>query len=443
MPKITELIIDGCIHFGLKKEEAKTVLQILLTEEQKSDMVYWILRNLNTKMEPIDVIMAAGDIQWKYKQLSNMKEVNIPFNRLAECSPSVAKVTTDHYGNQITQRILSREEVCDLMKMDCTDLAITDTELKIFQSEFTYLFQGYTVFADSDRPLTDCIEQLVQLKAPSNDHFLVKIWTSPGHKISAEQLREFRRWFTRLPDCSHSDCYNALLSLQIGIGEDNSLKDGEVRIDVMQYYNEMCWPPRFWFAWISYCKENSLEEILNYQNVVRRLVVEEIEEKYREEAYESTIDCGILNMKYFEGRSWDETLKVLEYLATQTKAYKLMAHEYARSIPYCDEMEEFLFKCKLLKWCIGKGGILNVFNEGDTILDILYELHDSPPRYYGDWFTDTQKSHKEHIQNLIDFARSYGAKTTEEVYAEEDKVEPDYEQEINLIKEYCSTYQYY
>ena len=106
-------------------------------------------------------------------------------------------------------------------------------------------------------------------------------------------------------------------------------------------------------------------------------------------------------------------------------------------------MEEFLFKCKLLKWCIGKGGILNVFNEGDTILDILYELHDSPSRYYGDWFTDTQKSDKEYIQDLIDFTRFYGAKTTEEIYAEEDAIEPEYERELSLIKEYCSTYKYY
>ena len=50
---------------------------------------------------------------------------------------------------------------------------------------------------------------------------------------------------------------------------------------------------------------------------------------------------------------------------------------------------------------------------------------------------------EDYIQDLIDFAKSHGAKTTEEIYAEEDKIEPDYEQEINLIKEYCSTYQYY
>ena len=64
-------------------------------------------------------------------------------------------------------------------------------------------------------------------------------------------------------------------------------------------------------------------------------------------------------------------------------------------------MEEFLFKCKLLKWCIGKGGILNVFNEGDTILDILYELHDSPSRYYGDFFRSFSSVKSREINQIL------------------------------------------
>ena len=442
MTKLTGVIIEGCIHFGLKKEEAKTVLQILLTEEQRSDMVYWILRNLNAKMEPIDVIIAAGDIQWKYKQLSNMKEVNIPFNQLTECSPSEAKVTTDHYGNRVTQRILSREEVCDLMKKDCTDLEITDEELKGFRSNFTYIFQGYTAFADSDQPLTECIRQLTQLHITAIDHYLIKIWTAPGYKISAQQLREFRRWMTIMGEIDDEDYESSILSLHMGIGEDKNLIGNQVKIDVAEYYSEMCWPPDFWHAWIEYCQEQPLAELCSSQTKIQKIVEETVEKKYWKEVYEELFGSGLINIKYEEGRTWEETFEVLEYLATKTDIYKYMVHDKLRNLCFCGKIGKFLFAYNLLKWCFSKGAFLNIINGGQTVLDVLYEILETDSYGNADWITESPKSYREYIQELIDLARSYGAKTLKEIYVEEDMIVPEYERELSLIKEYCSTYKY-
>ena len=76
------------------------------------------------------------------------------------------------------------------------------------------------------------------------------------------------------------------------------------------------------------------------------------------------------------------------------------------------------------------------------MLDVLYEILETDSYGNADWITESPKSYREYIQELIDLARSYGAKTLKEIYVEEDMIVPEYERELNLIKEYCSTYKY-
>ena len=71
MIEITKLIIENCHARGLEKEETATVLQLLHTVEQRSDMLDWLTRKTNRKLEPIDIIIAAGEIQLRHKQLSS------------------------------------------------------------------------------------------------------------------------------------------------------------------------------------------------------------------------------------------------------------------------------------------------------------------------------------------------------------------------------------
>ena len=113
------------------------------------------------------------------------KKIDIKFTRFAEDYDDPERISEDHYGNRVITSTLSREEVCKLMKEDCTDLAITDQDLELFNHPFTYLFDGYTVYGCGDNPLTECKRQLIQLYANSNDHHLIKIWTSPANKIPA------------------------------------------------------------------------------------------------------------------------------------------------------------------------------------------------------------------------------------------------------------------
>ncbi len=67
MTYIEELLIDGCKIYDLSKEEAAAVLQILLTQEQVIDMLKWMQQNIHCNHDPIDVIIAACEIQTDHK----------------------------------------------------------------------------------------------------------------------------------------------------------------------------------------------------------------------------------------------------------------------------------------------------------------------------------------------------------------------------------------
>ena len=65
-----EIIIECCKHLGLTKEEATTVLRIVHSPEERSDMVEWMRENIKASPEPIYVIIAAGKIQMRHRNKS-------------------------------------------------------------------------------------------------------------------------------------------------------------------------------------------------------------------------------------------------------------------------------------------------------------------------------------------------------------------------------------
>ena len=67
MTREQELLIDGCKLMGLSCDETLIVYQILLSPEQVSDMLDWMIENIRKDLKPIDVILAAGEIQMKHK----------------------------------------------------------------------------------------------------------------------------------------------------------------------------------------------------------------------------------------------------------------------------------------------------------------------------------------------------------------------------------------
>ena len=67
MTKNEELLMDGCKLLGMSFEDFLSVYQILLTPEQVLDMIVWLRENIERKPEPMELVIAACEIQEKYK----------------------------------------------------------------------------------------------------------------------------------------------------------------------------------------------------------------------------------------------------------------------------------------------------------------------------------------------------------------------------------------
>ena len=66
MIETAKILIDTCIYLNLSKQEATWVLRSLHTEEQRIEMLEWIRQNLEKHPKPIEVIIAACEIQEKH-----------------------------------------------------------------------------------------------------------------------------------------------------------------------------------------------------------------------------------------------------------------------------------------------------------------------------------------------------------------------------------------
>ena len=92
-----EIIIECCKHLGLTKEEAKTVLQIAHSPEERSDLVVWMRENIKASPEPIYVIIAAGEIQMKHRDKSKSPMFNSIILHIPHASSNFEFARHDQY----------------------------------------------------------------------------------------------------------------------------------------------------------------------------------------------------------------------------------------------------------------------------------------------------------------------------------------------------------
>lgn len=62
-----KLLMDGCKLMGLSFDEYLATYQILLSQEQIEDMLLWMIKNIKSNLQAMDVILAACEIQEKHK----------------------------------------------------------------------------------------------------------------------------------------------------------------------------------------------------------------------------------------------------------------------------------------------------------------------------------------------------------------------------------------
>ena len=333
---------------------------------------------------------------------------------------------TDH-GRHASFMSLKHDEIMDIMSEGCTDLVIDEKALELFNNDFSYEFSGYLAFSDKENPLMDCMKQFKELGAHDNSwHYIIKIMTAKGEVIDPVELMQFRHYLENNPDMRP-------LSYTIGVGESESLETGEVNIVMLTHYHERCWPATYEMNWIEYCNTESLDDLKEIEKDLKKEIFSSVKKEYKEDVLADQYKTPFWNVRY-SGRSWKETEKVLNYLSDKFPGFKTFTHSfigYLESSFFEDKftpLEQMRFSANVLKWAAKKGCEFNLIREGQTVLDMLYEC--TKKDNYGQERTMV-------INELIPYLIKMGAKTLEQLRAEDEKDAPDYNREIGKIHRLC------
>ena len=322
-------------------------------------------------------------------------------------------------------RLLSytRDEIKEFMSEGCTDLKLEREQYMLFGNDFSYEFAGYIVYGNGDNPLKECMDKLKELGAHSNSwNYLFKISTAPGHKVSPAELQAFRHTF------ENSDGLRPL-SLQVGIGEDSRLEPGSVEVTLVTFYNERCFPAPFEMDWVDYCKECTLEELLEHEKELKDKINDVVKPKYREEVLADQYSRPFWNIRYNKKRSWEDTEKVLNYLAEKNPHYRNVSHAFLTHFDdwYFDQdenvIEKLEFSANVLRWAADRECNLNRIIEGMTVLDRLRTCCKEH---------SCQDEKTAVAEKIIPYLIEKGARTAEQIRASEDA--SDYYREIEMLQ---------
>lgn len=249
------------------------------------------------------------------------------------------------------------------------ELYLTNRKLEGLTNEFSYEFSAYRLKVDGDKPIEKLLDLFNRLYINDNSWFyVIRLTTYPGEKIPAAQLLKLSEFL----DANKRDT----LGRSIGLGVDVSLKPGEVGALVITHYNECCFPPSEHFEWIDVCKNGTLGEVKEAEKNLLEFVENNVDEEYQEDFlkdnYESAI--GNIGYAYQVKRRWEETEKVLDYLATKTRVFEKRIWRYVKKICSNDQFEDMDFLVKYLEWILANGADANVVKNHQTPLDYVYQI---------------------------------------------------------------------
>jgi len=311
----------------------------------------------------------------------------------------------------------SNEEIMKMLTNPEDESPLTDKDLKNYNSKFSYEYSAYIAYSRAKKGIEDCLKKMGKMWAYGQTWFyIIKVWKASGDEPTAEELR-YLRYFIESKD----NLGNIIFSL----GHDASLRSGETKMLMLTHYNEECFPPAFEFEWDDYLREKSLAEIKKQFEKLREQVETNIYREYREEVWENQFTGQITNMRYYKGRSWEETSKVLSWLKQYDQDYVNAIYDTVDkffSLFETNEKAEDEFLLNKLRWLLDNGANPNVHRKNETAIDLISKNISKDEEY---------KYDEDSITNCLELLRQYGAVSMQEVMLDEEK-NNDYR--IELLK---------
>ena len=323
---------------------------------------------------------------------------------------------------------ISGKEICTLLIDSDDECSVTDKDLELFNNDFSYEYAAYQVKSRESSGIIDCLKKLQSMGLHSNTwHYIIKVWKPRGEDPTAEELRHLRYQIEE---------HGQLGKLVFAYGHDPNLEEGETRMLAVTHYNERCWPAMWEMDWWEERNELSLPQIKRKLTKLRKIIDNEVKVPYKKEVWQDQL-CGcIYGIEYNKNRSWNETLKVLEYFKRKGSPIingirkECEAINWTLNIKNKFSRRRCVFHYKKLQWLLENGADINAHYANYTGLDYLLG------NYKHLWYEDFSKRDKEYIalmrENCIRLLLEHGAKTMQEVRAAESKND-DYKVELKRM----------
>ena len=296
--------------------------------------------------------------------------------------------------------VMSIQERAEQLFTSCDILPMPQEAKEIFLDEFSYEYKGYIGTFDVNTPIKDWIKSIKSLGAFNNSfHFIDKFSTNSKTRINLEKLVGIKRYYY-----DHCACLGG--SPHIAYDIDETLKDGQVRWEHDEHYKEHCFPGLYHIGGL--VRAGSLSEL--------KKAVEEAEWDENDPYGGCFFHFG--NIRYTKARSWEETKKVIEYIAEYHPDYNKLLSESIDGLRWSSKATELKFYVKLVQLALENGANANIEN-GETPFD---DLHISLVCCRNNKRLKRSRMRiVKIIQNAIDILRSYGGMSKKELREMQDK----------------------
>lgn len=267
----------------------------------------------------------------------------------------------------------NKKEVEKMLLDPDDDLALTEKNLALLRSDFSYEYSLYFANAQGTAPLEECMRQFRAMDAFDNSwHYVVKLWQAPGEHVSAKDLRDFRKALKKT---------RQLGDLVIALGYDETLNPGEVRMLLITHYYERCWPQAFEFEWERKCRNLSIKELKDAVPELQQTIDKVVLDKYKEEVFLDLVSDVIVELEYDPSLSWEEVEAALDFFyqlgspcKRVVRLFLLVAEQKALS----KQIDAVAFYLRAVLWALNHGADVNGSSNRQSSLDVVRKLIAKP-----------------------------------------------------------------
>lgn len=311
----------------------------------------------------------------------------------------VDKITDNHtYESKIGLIRISQQgvtDVAEMLKENCQRIPMNPDTITRLTDQYSYEF-GMTIIrlcANQNGEINPeewlkAIEKLKILKAFENSwYYIDKFLSNSRTKLSVKSLY----WLKHQYDME----YDVLGNLCFAYGIDDTLADGEIKWIHVEHYNEHCFP-----------NDYGVSDVMNLGTLSElKKLIESHDWEAQGDPYGGCF-FGYRNIYYHNGRLWDETEKILDYMYKLGHNPECLLKRLISKLQYkCNiPIEEMFFWEKCADWALNKCEFPNDISCGETYYDKFLKtgLH-----------FDNNK-HQDRIDKLGETFRNHGARTCQQ-----------------------------